>query len=525
MSPVLKSAWADPWVRRPFVLALVLGFFLASSWLMIDYRGKQAWRETQQQFAREGETLDFRALLPAAIPDDQNFCAIPLLRNIAANEDDKSAVGAEGRINRAKLTRLFETSVTLKSARARPGLAKGIGEDFGKTAAAMRTEGNWPMPESSGDWARDVNVGLSHWDSGIAELAVGLDRPGAQWTPAFSAKELKRPYVLIEIPHLVVILKLQQGLSFRAAAAGVAGDLPKALQSLRISKRLALACLDEPLLINALIAQAIESLSIHAVWEICRARHGVMEDWAHLEGLNSEYGLKQLMLRTHRGELAASADTALSLREYRNGIMLQHCLPWSAPLAVIGSSASRLDRGLAKVLLVAPPGSFEGTAANFVDGSVRHFVRPLRDADWPDFINSERALRECMESGCRPWSLTNLSSGGSYLPFVNSMTHTVYTQVIMDQATVACALERIWLVRGSYPDSLEGLTLANGQPLPLDASTGQPMHYRRTEDGRYVLWANGPDGEDNNAFRGTNTSSPAQIDYLGDWVWGYQPTP
>ena len=57
----------------------------------------------------------------------------------------------------------------------------------------------------------------------------------------------------------------------------------------------------------------------------------------------------------------------------------------------------------------------------------------------------------------------------------------VQTQV--DLARVACALERYRLAHGEYPESLDALVPQFIDHLPHDIINGQPLHYRRTDDG------------------------------------------
>src|SRR5215212_674720 len=101
----MKALWANPWMRRPALLALAFGGVLAVCYIVVDQLGKQAWREMQRQIANDGETLDYGSLLPPPIADEENVCAAGVLRNLAAQEDGSSAAGEEGRANRRRITR------------------------------------------------------------------------------------------------------------------------------------------------------------------------------------------------------------------------------------------------------------------------------------------------------------------------------------------------------------------------------------------------------------------------------------
>ena len=61
----------------------------------------------------------------------------------------------------------------------------------------------------------------------------------------------------------------------------------------------------------------------------------------------------------------------------------------------------------------------------------------------------------------------------------------------MDLARVAIALERYRLAHGEYPESLDALAPQFIAKLPHDIINGQPLHYRRTADGQFVLYSVG----------------------------------
>ena len=61
----------------------------------------------------------------------------------------------------------------------------------------------------------------------------------------------------------------------------------------------------------------------------------------------------------------------------------------------------------------------------------------------------------------------------------------------------AIALERYRGRRGSYPQKLEELVPELLQHPPVDFMDGQPLRYRKTEDGHFVLYSVGLDCLDN----------------------------
>jgi hypothetical protein len=58
-------------------------------------------------------------------------------------------------------------------------------------------------------------------------------------------------------------------------------------------------------------------------------------------------------------------------------------------------------------------------------------------------------------------------------------------------ARTACALERYRLAHGKYPQTLDSLAPQFIAKLPHDPIGGQPLHYRTTDDGQFILYSVG----------------------------------
>jgi hypothetical protein len=62
-----------------------------------------------------------------------------------------------------------------------------------------------------------------------------------------------------------------------------------------------------------------------------------------------------------------------------------------------------------------------------------------------------------------------------------------FAQTAVNQAVIACALERYYLAHGAYPETLEQLLPAWLDSIPRDINRGRPMFYQRDEKDGYVL--------------------------------------
>jgi len=86
-------------------------------------------------------------------------------------------------------------------------------------------------------------------------------------------------------------------------------------------------------------------------------------------------------------------------------------------------------------------------------------------------------------------------------------------EVLLNEAYLACALERYRAVHGDYPATLEALIPDFTLKLPRDLFDRQPLHYQALAPDNFRLYSVGWNRKDEGG----------QVDpknYLeGDWVW------
>jgi hypothetical protein len=93
-------------------------------------------------------------------------------------------------------------------------------------------------------------------------------------------------------------------------------------------------------------------------------------------------------------------------------------------------------------------------------------------------------------------------------------------QASIDLARVACALERYHLAHGDYPEMLDALAPQFIAQIPHDIINGQPLHYRRTDDGQFILYSVGWNETDDGGQ--VVLKKNGSVDRTkGDWVWQY----
>jgi len=111
------------------------------------------------------------------------------------------------------------------------------------------------------------------------------------------------------------------------------------------------------------------------------------------------------------------------------------------------------------------------------------------------------------------WSPFNILAAISIPNFSRAMQTYSHNQTLANQAQIVCALERYHLARGEYPATLEELTPRFIEKIPADLIGGQPPHYHRTADGKFLLYSIGWTEKDHGGQSGSKVSE-------GDWVWG-----
>jgi hypothetical protein len=85
-------------------------------------------------------------------------------------------------------------------------------------------------------------------------------------------------------------------------------------------------------------------------------------------------------------------------------------------------------------------------------------------------------------------------------------------QTLVNEAFIACGLERYRLAREEYPESLDALVPQFAAKLPHDIVGGAPLKYHRTADGRFVLYSVGWNEKDDGGVVSKSVEE-------GDWGW------
>lgn len=95
--------------------------------------------------------------------------------------------------------------------------------------------------------------------------------------------------------------------------------------------------------------------------------------------------------------------------------------------------------------------------------------------------------------------------------YAKAFQRTARNQTMVNQALLACALQRYRLVHRQNPGNLEDLIPQFVDKIPLDIISGERLKYHRTDEG-FLLYSVGWDEIDHGGASGKSASQ-------GDWVW------
>jgi hypothetical protein len=102
--------------------------------------------------------------------------------------------------------------------------------------------------------------------------------------------------------------------------------------------------------------------------------------------------------------------------------------------------------------------------------------------------------------------------------YLKAWQTTAYNQTLVNEGQIVCALERFRLAQGNYPETLEALSPQFIEKLPHDIIGGQPMRYRRVDDGAFLLYSVGWNETDDGGIMAKDKSGNEDRT-RGDWVW------
>jgi len=506
-------------------LGVLVAFFYAEE----DLRGWHAWNKFKHQWEARGEKFDAASSVPPRVPDDQNFAMSPVwvaeIKCVWQGNPERAKSWYGDRINDeevSKLASLLPVSVS--------GL---VGSDWAskKLPATPEASARWttaravdlaswqsyyrdlqsstpaagipvtPQPQSA---AADVLLALSKFDPVIEKLRQDSALPDSRFPVIYTTDNPAD----IMLPHLAAVKRYAQVLQLRAVAELQNGRSDKALADVKLILRLTESVRTERFLISHLVRIATLNIALQPVWEGL-AQH----QWsnAQLTELDAELA-----------KLDFLADYKFSVRgelTFQGGIF-DYLKRHPEQFTDMGGDGNGAKKSPATRVLwhLIPSGWFYQNRVNCARPIVELFI-PLADEN-RRIVSPKAALHAdaAVQAGMKHRSAYNIAER-MFLPALgNSVRRFAYGQESADLARVAIALERFRLAQGNYPGSLDALEPRFIEKVPQDIINGEPLNYRRTSDGKFLLYSVGWNETDDDGQVSSGKNGAVDI-AKGDWVW------
>jgi hypothetical protein len=477
--------WLFSWrtARRALIGLACLVTLVALFYAEENWRGRRAWERYRRTLEAQGESLTLAALVPPPVPDEQNFAMTPLLKPLFPTGSDYA-------------------------------------EKLGKRLDLPEAARDKIQPEF-GDWAMSRPIALKEWREylGTTNLLQFLKRFGPELDEITAAS--RRPYsrfplryedgFMMLLPHISPLRQAARLYVLRASAELAEGQTDRAAADVVTIFRLSDSLAEEPLTISVLVRSIFLKFGLQVVWEGL-SRH----QWSdgQLAMFQDELQRMDFLsggLRAFQGERACFIDTLdRAITQPQILVMVFYCGPNSPDRACV-SAVRLLPRGWLYQNMLTGVRCFQEQVLPTINLAERR-VYPQR---------TEAIEKQLSHMRSTPYNLFLKLLMPALPP---CCTRFAATQVAVDEATMACALERYRLAHGEFPERLDALAPQFLGKLPHDVINGAPYHYRRTADGRFVLYSVGWNETDDGGQVALAQSKPARQDLeRGDWVWQYPP--
>ena len=497
-------------------LAITVLTVMVLLYVYTNWSGRRRWAAVKSMIEREGETLEFRKLLPETPPEAQNLLAIEPLRGIAAVVNNDTQKGEPG----AKRKALEEMKWSGSGAPAANGVSLGKTTDIQEWVKFLREARYVELPAGQEVSGREMLAALDARFPLLKQIAgETATRPLAVFTPGFRDREMPDMLFSLRVPQYTAAQSMAKALALRARAALSAGAGAEAAHSIVAIHRLAQACEQEPLLIGFLVGNSLEMMALEPLWLGLRERVFTEDDLRILQDTFAADQITGALLRAMRGELAIGLNAVEFLQLAANG---QKSVD-SNLMDIFSSHGNPMGKYFWRLL---PGGLFDHWKSVVVEMELRHLIQPLKNGGLRESVRtSEAVVTELSQHSSMLWHPDYIIAR-LILPAMSQISNNALLQdARRQQALAALALERFFVKHARYPAALAELTPEFLPAIPNDPCDGKPLRYRTTPAGRYQLWSVAFDGKDDDGKVTVDAKSTSKLnkrEYLGDWTWQYE---
>ncbi len=516
----LPFPWLFRWELWRNVLLLLAGLVTVYALFCAEenFRGKRAWKAYKSEMEAKGEIFDYTKFVPPPVPDDQNFAMTPFFAQLfdfipgTQKTRDSNAWQHVYKVTQALPNGAREALTRFRWQIAKPLDWVELADKF--LVTNRHTHEATPLGlEQTQEAVQTIMNKLQPAAGTIEELRKASRRPYSRFNVDYDWE----PKFAIILPHLAPVKSACLILELRSCAELRSNDAASAFEDIGLMFHLVQSIRTEPFLVSQLVHASCLGETLQPIWEGLEKRH-----WSdkQLEDLIKELRALDFMgagIRCLQGEQSFHDTFFAQLRRSRN--------PMQDVIDIIGNGNDISDPGAPGDVLVEmmPRGwiYFEQIEyQRMLDNETTGIITPTR-VD-PDVVN-ERKIQSVARSSFGIAILRHQAIAQLLLPSLNTVGFQfAKAQTEANLAFVGCALERYRLKHGQYPENLSALTPEYLAAVPNDLIMDQPLKYRLTADGAFVLYSVGSNKKDDGGVPGKKNWDTAE----GDWVWKYpSPTP
>jgi len=506
-------------MRNGFFVLACLATVFAFLYVEENWRGKRAWENYKREWEAKGEKFDLASFVPPPVPDDENFAMTPFLAplfdlNPRPLEPGQSVWRDTNAANRSMF--FFKELKEPKSQRdprepkSESDPAKGEMTDLAAWVEAQNKKGESPASAkptlNRTEAAAEVLRILERYRPVLDELQTASRRPYARFNVHYSDKDQNPAAILL--PHLAVVKRTGSIFQLRASAELALGRTDEAWADVKTALTIADSVKGEPFLISELVRIAVLQATLtRPVWEGLAAHQWSDAQLAELEQRLGGIDMLEEYGHSIRGERGLENDGLDYLRAHRKEL-------------------SNLDENPTPISWLIPGGWFY---QNEIVMSRMH-----QEINLPEVDAAKHRVYVNLPSG-REDDLMNKELFSGFPPYkifarllfpavAKARMKSAYAQTVVDEAMVACALERYRLAHGEFPQTLEVLTPQFIGKIPNDVFTGGPLKYQRNGDGRFLLYSVGWNEKDDGGQVVRHKGESGAVELMqGDWVWPQYP--
>lgn len=508
--------WLFSWrtIRRAFIalvgLVTLVGLLVTEE----NWRGKRAWENYKRQREAKGERFGYASIAPPPVPDDQNFFAAPIVSQVFAG--DQAENPGMPKLFDVKPADRIDLSIYRGDSKIWPTTGgswqKGTFTDltqwqqyFRRLAESDPTNA-FPVPSQPKTPAADVLLALSTFDPVVEELRKASQRPYARLPLNYENGFQEAARLL---PVLAGVKRCTQLIELRTIAELQSSQSQKALDDTKLLLRVMDSLRKQPFLISHLVRIAVMAYTIQPIYEGL-AQHR----WSEPQLIDLQNELAKLDFLADY-QTAMQGEKMCGIEAFENQRITRQMQTY-----VQESGATRVET----VSLRLMPSAYFYQNELSIARLQEQFVLPLVDLTnrivSPAAQRSAEAAVEVQRKSISRFSPYKLQALMIFPAISKSVSKFASAQVSVDLARVACALERYRLAHGQYPESLDALAPQFIDKLPHDIVNGQTLHYRRADDGRFVLYSVGWNEKDDGGVVAVTKSGRVDSE-KGDWVWKY----